>query len=62
MRGVLRVIVITGLLLAATPGVARGAAWHWPVRGRVVGSLSSSPDVPFAAGRHCGIAIAVLLR
>lgn len=54
----LRVIAVTGLLIAATPGVARGVVWRWPVDGRVVGLFSLSPDAPYAAGQHRGITIA----
>jgi murein DD-endopeptidase MepM/ murein hydrolase activator NlpD len=53
----LRAIAIAALLAALIPGVARGAPWRWPVRGRVVGSFTLSPDAPYAAGRRRGIAI-----
>lgn len=54
----LRAIVITALVAALTPGVARGASWRWPVRGRVVGTVLLSPDDPYAAGQRRGIRIA----
>ena len=53
----LRAIAIAALLAALIPGVARGAPWRWPVRGRVVGSFTLSPDAPYAAGQRRGIAI-----
>jgi hypothetical protein len=53
----LRAIAIAALLAALIPGVARGAPWRWPVRGRVVGSFALSPDALYAAGQRRGIAI-----
>jgi hypothetical protein len=53
----LRAIAIAALLAALIPGVARGAPWRWPVRGRIVGSFTLSPDAPYAAGQRRGIAI-----
>jgi murein DD-endopeptidase MepM/ murein hydrolase activator NlpD len=53
----LRAIAIAALLAALIPGVARGAPWRWPVRGRIVGFFTLSPDAPYAAGRRRGIAI-----
>ena len=54
----LRAIVITGLLLAATPSVAGAEPWRWPVRGEVVGAFTATPVDPYAAGRRRGITIA----
>jgi hypothetical protein len=54
----LRAIVIAALIAALAPGVARGASWRWPVRGRVVGTFLLSPDDPYAAGQRRGIRIA----
>ncbi|MDX6641518.1 MAG: hypothetical protein QOF12_2529 [Solirubrobacteraceae bacterium] len=53
----LRAIAIAALLAALIPGVARGAPWRWPVRGRVVGSFTLSPGAPYAAGQRRGLAI-----
>jgi murein DD-endopeptidase MepM/ murein hydrolase activator NlpD len=54
----LRVTAIAVLITALVPGVARGAPWRWPVRGRIAGSFTLSPGDPYAAGRRRGILIA----
>jgi hypothetical protein len=55
---VLRVIAISALLTWAAPAVTRGASWHRPVSGRIVGTFSFAPAAPYVAGQRRGIAIA----
>lgn len=55
---VLRVVVISALLTGLIPAPARGAPWHRPVDGRIVGTFSFSPAAPYVPGQRRGIAIA----
>ena len=54
----LRVIALSALLTGLAPAVTRGASWHRPVSGRIVGTFSFAPAAPYAAGQRRGIAIA----
>jgi peptidase M23-like protein len=42
------------------PAAAHGAAWRWPVRGRVVGFFRLTPRRPFARGQRRGIDVAAV--
>ncbi len=49
------VTVLVLVIPRGAAGATATAAWHWPLRGAVVGAFRVSPHAPFARGQRRGI-------